>query len=105
MNNYSINTLLNTEKSNAKTPSEYLAIGREVIKNGTAVQYSYKNEIRNGYVQYLGNNSKNGNAKFIFVGTNSNGNITTIHIKSGKDMWKTLNGDPKNKTIYPSKGK
>ena len=40
-------------------------------------------------------------AKFIFVGTNEKGNITTIHTKSGKDFWKTLNNNPNEKVIYP----
>jgi filamentous hemagglutinin len=64
------------------------------------VQYENKGETRTGYVQFMGSDRK-GNAKFGFVGTNSDGHITTIHTKSGKDVWKTLNGDPKNKTISP----
>ncbi|OBW59802.1 hypothetical protein A9986_01120 [Solibacillus silvestris] len=35
------------------------------------------------YVKFMGNN-KNGKAKFEFVGTNNNGDITTYHTQSGK---------------------
>ncbi|WP_459623691.1 RHS repeat-associated core domain-containing protein, partial [Dickeya oryzae] len=82
----------------AKTEEEYLQIGRDVMNNGHKVEYSYKGEMRTGYVQYMGNTSR-GDAKVAFVGTNSSGNITTIHTKSGKDIWKTLNGDAKDKVI------
>ncbi|WP_269808136.1 RHS repeat-associated core domain-containing protein, partial [Citrobacter europaeus] len=82
----------------AKSEAEYLAIGDDIIKNGHKVQYLYKGEIRTGYVMYMGNTSK-GATKVGFVGTNSSGNITTIHTKSGKDIWKTLNGDAKDTTI------
>lgn len=51
-------------------------------------------------MQYIGNTAK-GDAKFAFVGTNSVGEITTIHTKSGKDLWKTLNGDAKDKIVGP----
>ncbi|MBN8250801.1 MULTISPECIES: hypothetical protein [Bacillaceae] len=40
----------------------------------------------------MGNN-KNGKAKFEFVGTNNNGDITTYHTQSGKKIWKTINGE------------
>ncbi len=40
-----------------------------------------------------------GAAKVGFVGTNANGHKTTPHTKSGKDIWKTLNGDAKGTTI------
>jgi filamentous hemagglutinin len=43
-------------------------------------------------------NSSFGSAKFGFVGTNSKGYITTIHIESGNSFWKKLNGNL-NKTI------
>jgi RHS repeat-associated protein len=84
----------------AKSPEEYLQVGKDIVKYGDKVQYEYKGETRTGYVQFMGSDRK-GNAKFGFVGTNSDGHITTIHTKSGKDVWKTLNGDPKNKTISP----
>jgi len=61
------------------------------MKNGTKVQYNYKGEVRNGYVKFMGNNSK-GQAKFEFVGTNASGEITTYHVESGKTFWKMLNG-------------
>ncbi|MEF1286042.1 hypothetical protein QTN94_19560 [Vibrio sp. M250220] len=62
----------------------------------------YKGEKRIGYVQVMGVNRK-GQTKFAFVGTNSQGNITTLHTKSGKDFWKTINGDAKDKVIRPVK--
>ncbi|WP_287951008.1 RHS repeat-associated core domain-containing protein, partial [Snodgrassella sp.] len=82
----------------AKTEQEYLDIGRYIVKNGYKVQYSYKGELRTGYVSYMGNTSK-GATKIGFVGTNSEGYITTIHTKSGKDIWKTLNGDAKDTVL------
>ena len=39
-----------------------------------------------------------------FIGTNHQGNITTIHVKSGKEFWKAINrSNPKDKTIYEVK--
>ena len=70
---------------------EYLKGAQNVIQNGYRVEYMYKGEIRVGYVQFMGNNSR-GNAKFAFVGTNNAGNITTFHTESGKTFWKLLNG-------------
>ena len=84
----------------AKTADEYLSIAQDVMKNGTKVQYSYKGETRTGFVQLMGTNRK-GQSKFAFVGTNNQGQITTLHTKSGKDFWKTLNGNANDKTIYP----
>lgn len=38
------------------------------------------------------------------IGTNRQGYITTIHVKSGKDPWRSINrSDPKDKTIYEVK--
>ncbi len=54
------------------------------------------------HVKFMGTNKK-GQAKFAFVGTNRKGEITTLHTKSGKDMWKTLNGNKNDKTIRPAK--
>ncbi len=82
----------------AKSEAEYLQIGRDIMNNGHKVEYSYKGEMRTGYVMYMGNTSK-GATKVGFVGTNSTGNITTIHTKSGKDIWKTLNGNAQDKVI------
>lgn len=83
------------------TASEYLNGAHDVIKQGTKVAYQYKDETRIGYVKFMGNTSKNGTAKFEFVGTNNEGNITTYHTESGKDFWKLLNGNPQNKNITP----
>ena len=85
---------------NVKNAREYLKIGQDTVNKGIPVQYDYNGSKRTGYVQFLGTDSK-GQSKFIFVGTNENGSITTIHTKSGKDFWRTLNNNPKNKTIYP----
>jgi len=71
---------------------EYLQGARNVMNNGYKVEYPYKGEIRTGYVQFMGNNSK-GKAKFAFVGTNNDGYITTFHTESGKTFWKLLNGE------------
>lgn len=79
--------------------SEYLDGARDVIKNGYKVSYQYKGENRDGYVLYMGN-TKKGESKFAFVGTN-NREITTYHIESGKDFWKMLNGDKNMKIIKP----
>ena len=70
---------------------EYLQGARDVMKNGTKVQYNYNGEVRTGYIKFMGNTSK-GHAKFEFVGTNAQGKITTYHIESGKSFWKMLNG-------------
>ncbi|MGD6879536.1 hypothetical protein [Bacillus infantis] len=75
-----------------KNADEYLEGAKEVINNGIKVKYEYKDEIRTGYVKFMGNN-KNGKAKFEFVGTNNNGDITTYHTQSGKKIWKTINGE------------
>jgi hypothetical protein len=76
-----------------------------VIAGGTKVQYEYtlKNgtvETRVGYVKYMGN-TKKGELKFEFVGTNNDGKITTYHVKRGEDLWKLLNGNKHDKTINP----
>lgn len=85
----------------SETEEYYLQAGHDVMKNGDRVEYQYKGEIRTVYVQYLGNTTK-GDETFAFVGTNAAGEITTIHTKSGIDLWKTLNGDSKDKTIRPT---
>jgi filamentous hemagglutinin len=87
----------------AKTADEYLQIGKDIMQRGQKVDYLYNGEVRTGYVQFMGNTSgkplhpalslqKPGDAKFGFVGTNKDGAITTIHVESGKDFWKTING-------------
>ncbi|AQX56029.1 hypothetical protein [Priestia flexa] len=64
---------------------------RFVIENGIKVKYNYRGEIRTGYIQNIGS-SRKGFAKFEFVGTNNNGQITTYHTQSGKKFWKNING-------------
>ncbi|MEZ5477855.1 MAG: hypothetical protein R3E95_10350 [Thiolinea sp.] len=87
---------------NAKSKYEYLSIAQSVIDRGVKVKYSYKGEVRTGFIKYMGNNRK-GHAKFAFVGTNEKKQITTLHTKSGKDLWKTLNGNANDKTINPTR--
>jgi len=70
---------------------DYLNQAREVMNNGYEVNYPYKGEIRTGFLEYYGASQKKG-AKFAFVGTNSDGFITTFHTESGKTFWKMLNG-------------
>ncbi|MCP6680725.1 LXG domain-containing protein [Bacillus nakamurai] len=74
-----------------QTADEYLNGAREVVKKGIKVKYTYKGETRFGYVRFMGNN-RDGKAKFEFVGTSNEGNITTYHTQSGKKFWKTING-------------
>ncbi len=86
----------------SKNSKEYLATAHSVMKNGIKVDYSYKGQTQTGFVQFMGTNKK-GLSKFAFVGTNKQGNITTLHTKSGKDVWRTINGNAKEKVIKPSK--
>ena len=86
----------------AKNANEYLQIGKDIMQNGQKVEYLYKEgEIRTGYVQFMENSSKNGTAKFGFVGTNADGAITTIHVESGNSFWKMLNNGNLDKVIKP----
>lgn len=88
-------------KGTYNTAEEYLQGARDVMQNGSKVQYKYKvtdpvtgqkvEELRTGYVRFMESSSK-GVAKFEFVGTNKAGEITTYHVESGKDFWKMLNG-------------
>ncbi|MCS3809799.1 hemagglutinin repeat-containing protein [Xanthomonas sp. 4461] len=86
----------------SESADDYLQAGKDIINNGDKVKYPYKGEVRTGYVMFMGNTSK-GKAKFGFVGTNSNGEITTIHVESGNSLWRMLNGDNSNKTVRPRK--
>ena len=80
------------KKLGVTNEQEYLNLSREIIKNGEKVEYNYNGQIRTGYVAYIGNDSK-GKVKFALVGTNAQGQITTLHTQSGKDFWKTINGN------------
>lgn len=86
------------KKLGVTNEQEYLNLSREIIKNGEKVEYNYNGQIRTGYVAYIGNDSK-GKAKFALVGTNAQGQITTLHTQSGKDFWKTINGNAQDKSI------
>ena len=79
---------------------EYLLTARHVVDSGIPVHYAYKGRPTTGYVLLLGSN-RSGEAKFAFAGTNQNGQITTLHTKSGRDFWRTINGDSNDKTIRP----
>ena len=107
-NNFASEELLNRhvrdhgKEFQVTNAAEYLEIGRNIVKNGSKIEYNYQGEIRTGYVKFMGTTRK-GDAKFGFVGTNNQGFITTIHTKSGKEAWKTFSGNSKDKTIYPIK--
>ncbi|MHC8376143.1 RHS repeat-associated core domain-containing protein [Pseudomonas sp. MDT1-16] len=85
----------------AMSREEYLLIARDVMNKGTRVEYQYKGEIRAGYLQLMGNNRR-GETKFAFVGTNNKQEITTLHTKSGKEFWRTINGDSHDKVLRPT---
>nr|WP_256661182.1 RHS repeat-associated core domain-containing protein [Pseudomonas sp. LAIL14HWK12:I2] len=85
----------------AMSNEEYLLTARGVVNQGTRVEYLYKGEVRAGYIQLMGTNRK-GEAKFAFVGTNTNNEITTLHTKSGKEFWRTINGNAQDKTVRPA---
>ncbi len=82
----------------AKSAAEYVNVGQDIMRYGHRVEYFYKGETRTGFVQFIGNRS-NGQSKFGFVGTNADGNITTIHTESGNSFWKMLNGQKTDKVI------
>ncbi|WP_085694488.1 MULTISPECIES: RHS repeat-associated core domain-containing protein [unclassified Pseudomonas] len=84
----------------ATSKEEYLLIARDVVDQGTVVEYLYKGEVRSGYFQLMGNNRR-GETKFAFVGSNRNNEITTLHTKSGKEFWRIINGDAGDKTVRP----
>ncbi|MGF0242267.1 RHS repeat-associated core domain-containing protein, partial [Rhodococcus sp. IEGM1300] len=85
-----------------QSKEEYLQISRDVVNQGTQVSYAYQTEIRTAYLQIMGNSKRNGETKFAFVGTNNKGEITTLHTKSGKAFWKTLNDDAKDNVMRPT---
>ncbi|MCU0122103.1 RHS repeat-associated core domain-containing protein, partial [Pseudomonas sp. B2M1-30] len=82
----------------ALSKDDYLLIARDVVNLGTHVRYEYKEHQRSGFFMLMGNNKK-GESKFAFVGTNDKQEITTLHTKSGKDFWRTINRDAKNKEV------
>jgi RHS repeat-associated protein len=85
-----------------QSKEEYLQISRDVVNQGAQVSYAYQSEIRTAYLQIMGNSKRNGETKFAFVGTNNKGEITTLHTKSGKAFWKTLNDDAKDNMMRPT---
>jgi len=86
----------------AKSASEYLQVGQDIMQYGQKVEYFYKRagEMRTGYVQFMSSSPRSG-AKFGFVGTNAEGAITTIHTESGNSFWKMLNNGNIDKVIGP----
>ena len=81
-----------------KNASEYLQVGQDIMQHGQKVEYLYKGETRTGFIQFIGNKA-NGQSKFGFVGTNTDGAITTIHIESGNSLWKMLNNGKADRVI------
>lgn len=79
---------------------EYMQGARDVMSNDTKVGYQYKGETRTGYVKFMGN-SRKGESPFEFVGTNSNGDVKTYHVKCGEDIWTLLNNNKRDKAINP----
>lgn len=75
-------------------------MGRDIILMGQKVECFYKavGEYRSAYVNFVGNNSR-GAAKFGFVGINSDGKITAIHVQGGEDIWKALSGSATGKVV------
>ncbi|MBP0597384.1 hemagglutinin repeat-containing protein [Herbaspirillum sp. LeCh32-8] len=71
---------------------EYLQVGRDIMQNGQKVTYFYEpaNEIRTGYISFMRNSSKTGESLFGFVGTNTDGAITTIHVKPRTELFDLL---------------
>jgi hypothetical protein len=94
-------------KGEYKNADEYLNGALDVIDDGIKVKYRYKpnsdvEETRIGYIKLMGI-SRKGEVKFEFVGTNSEGYITTYHVKRGEELWKLLNGNKREKNITPLK--
>ncbi|TKC85970.1 hypothetical protein FAZ69_21895 [Trinickia terrae] len=83
----------------AQSAQEYLQVGRDIVKNGHEVSYLYEktNEMRTGYVSFLRNTGRTGEALFGFVGTNKEGAITTIHVKPRAEMFSLLGDDMQGK--------
>jgi len=104
--NFASESLLNGhfEKHGAEfrttSPDDYLNVGRDIMNNGQPIDYFYgaAGENRTGYVSFLRNRSSNGEALFGFVGTNSDGFITTVHVKSRTDLFDLL-GDQSQSTL------
>ena len=82
-----------------QSADEYLQIGQDIIQNGHKVEYFYKpaDEMRTGYISFMRNKQKGGEALFGFVGTNSKGNITTIHTKSRIDVFDLIGDTSQSK--------
>lgn len=82
-----------------------------MINKGIKVLQNYcEGKSTFAYVRFAGTSTgttvfedilKPGYAKFEFVGTDENGNITTYGIRSNDYFWKTINGDPNMKVIIP----
>lgn len=104
-------------------PLEYLEGARDVMRHGYKVQYRYNphsgniDETRIGYVKFMGNtkrrtmeevvqniakkgNHPEGTMKFEFVGTNSDGKITTYFTPNSYDLFDLLNSNKLHKEIF-----
>ncbi|MCF5109268.1 type IV secretion protein Rhs, partial [Pseudomonas gessardii] len=84
----------------AQNSHDYLVTARHVVNEGIPVRFSYRNTPTTGYVLLMGTSGK-GQAKFAFAGVNNAGQITTLHTKSGKEFWRTINGNATEKIIRP----
>ena len=80
-------------------PYEYLQIGRDIMKTGQEVSYFYEpaNEMRKGYVSFIRNSQKSGESIFGFVGTDSRGYISTIHMKRRTELFDLLGDEVQGK--------
>ena len=87
--------------SEFRTPTEhdYLQVGQDIVRNGQAVEYFYApaNEIRTGYVSLMRNSTTTGESLFGFVGTRSDGVITTIHMKPRSELFGLLGDTEQNR--------
>jgi hypothetical protein len=83
----------------AKSAEDYLQIGQDIINNGHEVKYFYEpvGETRTGYVSFMRNSKKTGESLFGFVGTDSNGFITTIHTKPRTELFDLLGDSAQSK--------
>jgi hypothetical protein len=81
------------------TAEGYLQIGKDIVANGAEVRYFYDraNEWRTGYVSFMRNSQKTGESLFGFVGTNSDGFITTIHTKPRTELFNLLGDSSQSK--------
>lgn len=86
-----------------KSASQYLLLARETINKGIKIRYNYKGEMRTGFVRLIGYTKKKRELKFAFASFNNKGQIATFHTRSGKNFWKLINGNSKERVIHAVK--